>query len=107
MRFHSPKFPHKDNDVRKYDDIKKAYGNWVEREPLEDVIRRPSRKSELNGELLSGLLRQRITDMMYQMTRRNTRRNISHQKTRRQLGKLLQRMMLNTGTHLLPEDIDM
>lgn len=44
MRFHSPKFPHKDNDVRRYDDIKKAYGNWIERESLEDVIRKAIRE---------------------------------------------------------------
>ena len=31
------KQPHKDNYVRRYDDIKKVYGNWVEREPLENL----------------------------------------------------------------------
>ena len=38
------KQPRKDNDVRKYDDMKKEYGNWVEREPLEDVIRKAIRE---------------------------------------------------------------
>lgn len=40
LKFHSPKPPRKDNDVRKYDDMRKSYGNWVKREPLEDVIRK-------------------------------------------------------------------
>ena len=38
------KQPRKDNDVRKYDDMKRMWGSWVEREPLEDVIRRAIRE---------------------------------------------------------------
>ena len=39
------KQPHKDNDVRRYDDIKqKIYGKWVEKESLENVIRKAIQK---------------------------------------------------------------
>ena len=44
MRFHSPKFPHKDNDVRKYDDMEMVHCRFVKRDSLEDVIRKAIQK---------------------------------------------------------------
>lgn len=44
MRFHSPKFSHKDNNVRKYDDMEMVYCRFVKIDSLEDVIRKAIQK---------------------------------------------------------------
>lgn len=44
MNPNSPTQPHKDNDVRKYHDMKKTWGGWVEHEPLENVVRKAIQK---------------------------------------------------------------